>query len=87
MQGAGAAIGREEIPHIQGQEQRLHFTGAAMKRYPHTRSGAAAVLHWTGLVEIPHIQGQKNPSKTVGTEAAMRKYLTSKDKGEAPTRW
>jgi len=26
--------GREEIPLIQGKEQRLHFAGAAMKRYP-----------------------------------------------------
>ena len=24
----------EEIPLIQGKEQRLHFDGAAMKRYP-----------------------------------------------------
>ena len=24
----------EEIPLIQGKEQRLHFAGAAMKRYP-----------------------------------------------------
>ena len=26
--------GQEELLHIQGQEQRLHFAGAAMKRYP-----------------------------------------------------
>ena len=26
--------GREEIPLIQGMEQRLHFAGAAVKRYP-----------------------------------------------------
>ena len=26
--------GREEIPLIQGKEQRLHFAGAAVKRYP-----------------------------------------------------
>ena len=26
--------GREEIPLIQGKEQRLHFPGAAVKRYP-----------------------------------------------------
>ena len=26
--------GSEEIPLIQGKEQRLHFAGAAMKRYP-----------------------------------------------------
>ena len=26
--------GGEEIPLIQGKEQRLHFAGAAMKRYP-----------------------------------------------------
>ena len=24
----------EEIPLVQGKEQRLHFAGAAMKRYP-----------------------------------------------------
>ena len=26
--------GGEEIPLIQGKEQRLHFAGAAVKRYP-----------------------------------------------------
>ena len=26
--------GREEIPLIHGKEQRLHFAGAAVKRYP-----------------------------------------------------
>ena len=26
--------GQEELPHIQGEEQRLYFAGAAMKRYP-----------------------------------------------------
>ena len=26
--------GHEEIPFVQGKEQRLHFTGAAVKRYP-----------------------------------------------------
>ena len=26
--------GGVEIPLIQGKEQRLHFAGAAMKRYP-----------------------------------------------------
>ena len=26
--------GCEEIPHVQGKEQWLHFAGAAMKRYP-----------------------------------------------------
>ena len=46
-----------------------------------------AVLRWTGCVEIPHVQVQNNPSKTVGTGAAMRRYPTSKDKGEAPARW
>ena len=25
--------GHEDIPHIQGKEQRLHFAGAAVKRY------------------------------------------------------
>ena len=26
--------GGKEIPLVQGKEQRLHFAGAAMKRYP-----------------------------------------------------
>ena len=29
--------GSEEIPLIQGKEQRLDFAGAAMKRYPTTK--------------------------------------------------
>ena len=24
----------EEIPHVQGKKQRLHFAGATVKRYP-----------------------------------------------------
>ena len=47
----------------------------------------AAVLRWTSLEEIPHIQGQRNPSKMVGAGATVRRYPTSKDKGEAPARW
>ena len=26
--------GGEEIPFVQGKEQRLHFAGVAVKRYP-----------------------------------------------------
>ena len=26
--------GRKEIPLVQGKEQRLHFSGAAVKKYP-----------------------------------------------------
>ena len=26
--------GQEELPHVQGKEQRLHFAGAVVKRYP-----------------------------------------------------
>ena len=37
--------------------------------------------------EIPHVQGQRNPSKMVGAGAAVQRYPTSKDKGEAPARW
>ena len=29
-----SSSGHEEIPHIQGKEQQLHFAGAAVKRYP-----------------------------------------------------
>ena len=37
--------------------------------------------------EIPHVQGQRNPSKMVGAGLAVRRYPTSKGKGEAPARW
>ena len=29
-----SSSGHEEIPHVQGKEQWLHFDGAAVKRYP-----------------------------------------------------
>ncbi|KAI4548453.1 hypothetical protein MG293_000783 [Ovis ammon polii] len=31
--------GREEIHHVQGEEQLLHFAGAAVKRYPTSKVG------------------------------------------------
>ena len=39
LHGTGVAAawcrsGPEELPHIQGKEQWLHFAGAAVKRYP-----------------------------------------------------
>ena len=34
---------REEIPFVQGKEQRLRFAGAAMKRYPTTKVGETQV--------------------------------------------
>ena len=35
--------GREEIPLVQGKEQRLHFAGAAMKKYPMSKVGETQV--------------------------------------------
>ena len=46
---------------------------------------AAAALCWTGLEKIPHVQGQRNPSKTVGTGAAVRRF-SSHSKGEGQRR-
>ena len=34
--------GSEEISLIQGKEQRLHFSGAAMKRYPTSKGKGEA---------------------------------------------
>ena len=59
----------------------------ALRDTPCPTSGAAAVLRWTGCEEILHIQGQRNPSETGGAGAAVRRYPTSKGKGEAPARW
>ena len=46
-----------------------------------------AKVRSSGHEEIPHIQGQRNPSKTVGTGAAVRRYPTPKGKGKAQARW
>ena len=35
--------GHEEIPFVQGKEQRLHFAGAAVKRYPTSKVREAQV--------------------------------------------
>ena len=35
--------GREEIPLVQGKEQRLRFAGAAVKRYPMSKVGETQV--------------------------------------------
>ena len=35
--------GHEEIPLIQGKEQRLHFAGAGLKRYPMSKVKEAQV--------------------------------------------
>ena len=32
-----------------------------------------AVRLWIGPVDIPHVQGQRNPSKMVGSGAAVRR--------------
>ena len=44
------------------------------------------MLCWSGHEEIPHIQSQRNPSKTVGAGAAVRRYPRPKGK-EARERW
>ena len=56
-------------------------------------AGAVAVQCWSDCEEIPHIQGQRSPSKMVGAEVVagvrvtLRRYPTSKGKGEDPARW
>ena len=54
--------GQEELTHVQGKEQWLHFAGAAVKRYPMSKSGAVADRSYpTSKVrsdsheEMPHI--------------------------------
>ena len=50
----------EEIPLLQGKEQRLRF------------AGAAAALCSSSHEEIPHVQGKRNPSKTVDVARGIR---------------
>ena len=53
----------------------------AERRYPTTK------VRTGSCEETPYVQGKRNPSKTVGTGAAVRRYSTPKGKGEAPARW
>ena len=46
---------RENIPLVQGKEQRLHFAGAAVKRYP-TSKVRETQVRWKVLRE--DIRGQ-----------------------------
>ena len=49
--------------------------------------GFQSTLCWSSRKEISHVQGQRNPSKMVSIGAAVRRYPTSKGKGEALARW
>ena len=51
--------GGEEIPLVQGKEQRLHFAGAAVKRYPTSKEGVVAAQTQEGPEELLHVQGQE----------------------------
>ena len=77
--------GGEEIPLVQGKEQRLHFAGAAVKRYPtpKARGGGredqphvVAVQAQEGLEELSRVQGKKQWLCFAG--AAVKRYHTSK---------
>ena len=54
----------EEIPLVQGKEQRLHFAGAAVKRYP------------TSKVRETQVRELTRASKPDCDIATMRKALT-----------
>ena len=71
--------GREELPHIQGQEQWPR--GAT----PCPKSGAVAERSYPmskvrsgGHEEIPHVQGKRNPLKTVGVARGCQRAETLK---------
>ena len=52
--------GREEIPFIQGKEQRLRFAGAAVKRDP-TSKVRETQVRWEVLRRV--IRGRHNDTK------------------------
>ena len=71
--------GREELPHVQGQEQQPR--GDA----PHPTSGAAAEsrcptskVRSSGQEEMPHVQGKRNPSKMLGVARGHQRTDTLK---------
>ena len=88
--------GGEEIPLVQGKEQRLHFAGAAVKRYPMSkerwlrrrrraeRSYPTLKVKKGGGEEIPLIQGKEQRLHFAG--AAVKRYPTPKVR-ETQVRW
>ena len=64
-------VSSEEIPLVQGKEQRLRVAGAAMKRYPTPEArgggredqphiqGSTAARAQEGLEELSHIESQE----------------------------
>ena len=75
---------------FQGEEQRLCFAGAAVKRYPTSKeqwlcgrrraegSYSMFKVRRGGGEEIPLIQGKRNPSKTVDVARGHQKADTLK---------
>ena len=74
----------EEIPLVQGKEQRLHFAGAAVKRYPTSkeqclhghrrakRSYSTFKVRRGSCEEITLVQGKEQRLHFAG--AAMKRY-------------
>ena len=80
----------EEIPLVQGKEQRLCFAGAVVKRYPMSkerwlrqcrradRSYSTFKVRRGGGEEIPLVQSKRNPSKMVGVARGHQREDTLK---------
>ena len=88
--------GCKEIVLIQGQEQRLCFAGAAVKRYPHVQ-GVVAARAQEGLEEPSHVEGMEGQQEEIpliqGKEqrlcfagAAMKRHPMPKVR-ETQVRW
>ena len=88
--------GGEEIPLVQDKEQRRHFAGAAVKRYPTSkeqrlhrrrraeRSYSTFKVRRGGPEEIPLVQGKEQQLCFAG--AAVKRYPTPKVR-ETQVRW
>ena len=65
--------GRDELPHIRGQRQRL---GGATPRQrlgvAAGRSNPTSEVRRGSCEEITHVQGKRNPSKMVGVARGIR---------------
>ena len=70
-----SSSGREELPHVQGQQQQLRGATprprsgvAATRRYHRSKVRSSGWALLESCEEIPHIQGKRNPSKMVSAE-------------------
>ena len=57
--------GHEDISHIQGKEQRLHFVGAAVKRYSMFKVRETQIRWYGGIIRCKRVSEGRQTETTI----------------------